>query len=300
MKERKNGRLRKSDQKGLLQDIARLKKEKEEIKKKYALVSLKSDQLEKSIKNLNHDLRSPLGGITGMIDILLFKKEDKLVVDASELNVIRESAQSILNLINATVETAGAQKKSEKHLYIDELLSSAMMEINRLYSPMAKNKDISLSLRTHIDKEIRLFPGFFSNLIQVVGNLVANAIKFTTAGGSVDVYSTLITEGHHSLLYITVTDTGKGLSPDQVSAFNDGKPVSRSAGTNGEESFGIGLKHVREMVSDDAGHIEVKSKKGSGTTFSLTCPLSDPIFIRESMGLSAATNGFAPVNGHQS
>ncbi len=297
MKKRKIDRSRKSDEKALLQDIARLNKEKEKIDKKYMRVSLKLKHLKNSMKNLNHDLRSPLGGITGMIDMLLFEEKDQMVVNASNLYMIRDSAQSILNLINGTLKATGTQKKSIKHLNIDKILSAVMVEINRLYLPMALNKDISLSLRTHIKQEILLPPNFFVNLIQVIGNLAANAIKFTPAGGSVDVYSTILREENHSILYITVTDTGKGLSRGQVSAFNRGKPVARSMGTDGEEGFGIGLQHVQEMVSEDAGHIAVKSKKGSGTTFSLTYPLTDLNFIRESTGLPAATTGFVPVNG---
>jgi signal transduction histidine kinase len=140
------------------------------------------------------------------------------------------------------------------------------VEINRLYLPMAQNKGISLSMSTQIDLEIQLLPNFFNNLIQITGNLVANAIKFTPSKGSVDVLLTLDDEENHSILNMTVSDTGQGMSPDQVSAFNQGKPVARSMGTNGEEGFGIGLQHVIEMVSEDGGRIVVKSEKGSGDT----------------------------------
>jgi len=299
MKKRKIDRSRTSDQKALLQDIARLNKEKEEIDKKYMRVSLKLKHLKNSMKNLNHDLRSPLGGITGMIDSLLFEEKDQILMNAGDLNMIRESAQSILNLINGTLKATGSQKKSIKHLNIDKILSAVMVEINRLYLPMAQNKDISLSLRTHIKQEILLPPNFFVNLIQVIGNLVANAIKFTPAGGTVDVYSTILTEENHSVLFMTVTDTGKGMSAAQASAFNLGKPVSRSIGTNGEEGFGIGLQHVQAMVSEDAGHIAVISKKNFGTTFSIIFPLTDLNFIRENTNLPDAATGFVSVNGSQ-
>ncbi len=290
----------KSKQKKRLQNISRVIDENQEIEKKYKQVTSELNLLKDRMQNLIHDLRGPLGGITGMLDLMIIKGEEQLEVQTRDLNMIRESAQSLLDLVNSTSMSGGTQNSLNGSKKIDRNLSSALMEVNRLYLPMAQNKGILLSLRTQIKKEILLHLNFFINLIQVIGNLVANAIKFTPVGGSVDVYSTMGAEENHSIFYVTVTDNGKGMSPDQVSAFNRGKPVSRSMGTNGEEGYGIGLQHVQEMVSEDAGQIVVKSKKGSGTTFSLTFPLSDLNFIGENSDLSAATNSILPVNGYKS
>jgi signal transduction histidine kinase len=290
----------KPKQKKQLQNITRLIDENQEIEMKYKQVTSELNLLKDRMQNLNHDLRSPLGGITGMLDLMIIKDKELLEVQTRELIMIRESAQSLLDLVNSTSLSRGTQKSLNSSKNFDRKLSSVLMVVNRLYLPMAQNKGISLSLRTLIDQEILLSYNFFVNLIQVIGNLVANAIKFTTSNGSVDVYSTLGAEDNHSIFYVTVTDTGKGMSADQVSAFNRGKPVSRSMGTNREEGYGIGLQHVQQMVSEDAGQIVVKSKKGSGTTFSLTFPLSDLNFIGENSDLSTATNSILPVNGYKS
>jgi len=300
MRKLKNDRRKKSDLKKQLRNNARLIKEKQEVEKKFRLVSLKLNQLKNSMKNLNHDIRSPLNGITGMIDILLIEDKDQMVVQASDLILIKESAQAILDLINSTLKVRGTQESSNTNMKIDRILSAVMVEIDRLYLPMAQNKGITLSLRTEIDAEIKLPSNFFINLIQITGNLVANAIKFTPANGSVEVLCTLGTEDNHEVLNMTVTDTGKGMTPDQVSDFNQGKPVARSMGTNGEDGFGIGLQHVIEMVSEDYGCIMVKSEKGSGTTFSLTFPLSDQNLSQKSPTHLFAENGKVSQNGHQS
>jgi signal transduction histidine kinase len=293
-------RSKNSDPKANLQDILyQLLDEKKEIEKKYFQARTDLNLLKDQMKNLNHDLRGPLGGISELLGLMIIEDEKTLEVPAFDLIMIRNSTQSLLELVNGAQLASETQKSMNGSKSIDRKLSSAMMEVHSLYFPMAHNKDISLSLSSQTEAQILLSLNVFINLIQIIGNLVANAIKFTPAGGTIEVNSITRTQENHSILYLTVTDTGKGMLPDQVSAFNRGEPVARSNGTNGEKGSGIGLHHVQEMVTEDTGHITVKSRKGSGTTFSLTYPLSDLTFIRESTDLSAATIGFVSVNGHQ-
>ena len=268
-------RPHKYDQNKRLQNINRLVDEHQELQKKHMLVSSNLDHLYDRIQNLNHDLRSPLGGITGVLDLLINEEKDKIEVQTRELVMIRESVQSILNLINDALMVRNTQNRVKESMDIDRKLSSAILEINRLYLPMAQNKGISLSLRSLINTDIQLPSIFFINLIQIAGNLVANAVKFTPSNGTVDVVFTLGADETHSTLNMKVADTGRSISPDQVLAFNQGKPVTRSMGTNGEQGFGIGLQHVKQMVSEGNGRIYLESGKDSGTVFSLSFPLSD-------------------------
>lgn len=301
MDEHDKNRTNDSEQKKQLQNIARLVDDHYELEKKYMLTLSELDHLKKNMHNLKHDLRNPLFGITGMLDLIIMKDKDHIEVSHRDLTLLRESAQSILDLINGSLVVEDETEKSPKEsLNNDRLLSSAMMEINRLYLPMAQNKDISLSMSTQIDKEILLLPNFYKNLIQITGNLVANAIKFTPSKGSVDVVFTLDSGNDQSMINMTVTDTGKSMSPEQVSAFEQGKPVARSEGTNGEKSFGIGLQHVQKMVSEENGHIAVKSEKGEGTMFSLSFPLPDKILPRIDTSHFIVKNGMVSHNGHQS
>ncbi|WP_340105851.1 sensor histidine kinase [Rhodohalobacter sp. 8-1] len=298
MDKHKNDSSIKSDQEKQLRNIARLVDDHYELEEKYIQVLSELDLLKSRMKNLNHDIRSPLGGITGMMDLLIIEEDDIVKVRTSDLNIIKESAQSLLNLVNGTLLVGESQKEGGSK-NIDRKLSSAMLEINRLYLPMAQNKDLSLSLRTYIDTEIRLTPDFYINLIQIAGNLVSNAVKFTPSGGSVNVVFTLDEGDDQTTLNITVVDSGKGMLPDQVSAFNQGKPVERANGTNGEQSFGIGLQHVKKMVSDEDGHIDVKSDKNSGTIFSLSFPLPDNNLNRINTSSFTLKDGALLLNGSQ-
>lgn len=283
-----------------LQNINRLVDEHQELEKKHILVSLKLDQLKKRMQNLNHDLRNPLGGITGMLDLLIIEDKDLIEVQTRELIMIRESAQSLLNLINDTLMGWDSNNCENESMNIERNLSSVLIEIDRLYLPMAQNKGISLSLRSQINTDIQLQSIFFNNLIQITGNLVENAVKFTPPNGSVDVVFTLDANDNYSILNMNVTNIGKSVSPDQVSAFNQGKPVAKSMGTNGEQGYGIGLQHVKEMVSEENGRIFMECGKDSKTEFSLSFPLPDKNMNRYNGSYSIVKNGAVLLNGNGS
>lgn len=273
----------------------------QELENKYVLLSSKLDLLKKRIQNLKHDLRNPLFGITGMVNLMNIEDKDQIEVQTRDLIMIKESAESLLDLINGALVIEDTQNNLEENVNIDRDLASVITKINRLYLPMAQNKGITLLLKNQIDTEIQLSPNFFINLIQITGNLVSNAVKFTPSKGSVDVVFTLNTAESQSTLNITVTDTGRSMSHDQVSAFNQGKPVPRSMGTNGgEQGYGIGLQYVVQMISEYAGRIFVKSEKDSGTTFSLSFPIPDKNLNRKNGSYSIVKNGAVSLNGHQS
>jgi signal transduction histidine kinase len=273
MDKQKKNQSHKSDETEQLQNIAQVINQNLDLEKKYKLLSSRVEYLNNHVQNLKHDLQSPLGGIIGMLDILISDDEDQVDVETRDLMMIKDSTQSLLDLVNENFVNRDDLQSENQNTNIDRRLSSAMKEIHRLYLPMAKNKGINLMLRNRIETEIELQSNLFLNLIQITGNLIANAVKFTPSGGTVKVVFTMGAEDGGSILSMSVLDTGKSMSADQVSAFNEGKPVARSLGTDGEEGSGIGLQHVKQMVLEVDGRIGVESKKGSGTTFSLSFPL---------------------------
>ncbi len=129
-------------------------------------------------------------------------------------------------------------------MHIDRKPSTIMTVINRIYHPIARNLGVSLLLRNEINPEIQFPPRFFINLIQITGNLVANAIKFTSPNGFVDVVLTMNADEDHNTLHITVTDTGKIISPDLVAAINQSKQIANLIGEDPEENFGTRLEYL--------------------------------------------------------
>ncbi len=273
MEKQKYDQLHKPDETEQLQKITLLIDRNLELEKKYKLLSSRVEYLNNHAQNLKHDLQSPLGGIIGMLEILISEDTDYVDVEVRDLKMIKATAESLLDLVNENFVIRVDLQNEKESSIIDRSITSAMKKIHRLYLPMAKNKGINLMLRNRIETEIELQSNLFLNLLKITGNLIANAVKFTPSGGTVNVDFTLGSEDDISMLYVSVSDTGKSMAADQILAFNEGKPIAKSLGTDGEEGSGIGLQHVKKMVFEVDGRIAVESKKGTGTTFSLSFPL---------------------------
>ncbi len=172
-------------------------------------------------------------------------------------------------------------------MHIDRKPSSVIMIIDRIYHPIAQSMGIPLLLRNEINTEVQFSPNSFINLIQITGNMVAIALKFSPPNGLVDVVFTIGADEDHSILNMNVTNTGKSISPDLVSAFNEGEQVAKLIGSDGGYDFGFRLDYVMQLVSKEGGRIFIKNRKKSGTIFSLSFPLPEKYLNRR--------NGFYPI-----
>lgn len=191
------------------------------------------------------------------------------------------------NPLNGSVH----KTKSEESMHIDRRLSSVIMVIERIYLPMAQDIGTSLSLRNQIDTEIHFSPNFFINMIQITGNLVANAFKFTPSNGSVEVVYTLDADEGQRVLNMTVTYTGESIPHDLVSAFIQGKEVAKQIEGDEEPCFAARLHHVMQIVSKEDGRIFMENENDSVTTFSLLFPNAD-IYLNQRNGFhSVVKNG---------
>lgn len=229
---------------------------------------LESDAMKVKLQRLNHDVRSPINGITGLADLLI-EESDEEAVRISDIVMIKESALSIIDIITGVLEKTKTIPSSQK------TLSYVLEKTRGLYSPLAQNKDVSFTLSNQSEKVAGLPYDFSNALLRVIGNLVSNAIKFTPEGGSVDVIFDEVRESKSVQLKIVVKDTGSGMSMDQIRSFNSGEPVSRSGGQSGEKSFGLGLQHVHQMVSEMQGSVTIEGDKGSGNSFTVVLPVPE-------------------------
>ena len=182
-------------------------------------------------------------------------------------------------------------------MYIERKPSTIMTVIDRIYHPIAQNMGVTLLLRNEIRPEIQFPPRFFINLIQITGNLVANAIKYTTPRGLVDVVFTLNTESNNSKIIITVKDTGKGITPDLVAVMNQSNQAANLMSEDAEEDFGTRLEYVKQLVYEEMGHIFVTSERDAGTVYSLTLPIPNNFKNRKNGISSIVENDAMFLNG---
>ncbi|HEY9710840.1 MAG TPA: ATP-binding protein, partial [Oculatellaceae cyanobacterium] len=216
---------------------------------------------------LSHELRSPLNPILGWTKLLRSRKLDEQKT-AHALETIERNANLQTQLIGDLLDVSGIlQGKLSLNIAPVDLAATitAAMETVRL-AAQAK----SIQIHTALNSAIGKVSGDSGRLQQIIWNLLANAVKFTPEGGRVEVRLERI----GSQTQITVSDTGKGISPDFLPyVFNyfrqeDGATTRKFGG------LGLGLAIVRHLTELHGGTVTAQSLgEGQGATFTLRLPL---------------------------
>jgi signal transduction histidine kinase/CheY-like chemotaxis protein len=233
------------------------------------------------IATVSHEVRTPLNGILGTADLLAETSLSR--EQAQYVDVLRNSGRVLLDLINDILDfskfEAGQFTITAAPFDLDDVLVTA----RDLYTPLARQKQISLSV-WHERGQTPPLHGDARRLQQVVNNLVSNAIKFTDAG-SVEVSVRYRSapepgpaqqdgpENSPAGLFIWVTDTGCGIAEDeQAQVF---KPFSQSSSglDRAHAGTGLGLTISRDLCEAMGGHLGLSSVLGQGSTFEIFLPL---------------------------
>jgi signal transduction histidine kinase len=218
-------------------------------------------------KRIVHDIRGPLGGIVGLSQLIEDEREANEPKEVREyVGMIHQSASSLLELTN-DILTAEPGKTQVR----DELFNLSILKekLESLYALQARNKNIALKINLEHGKEKTGFAK--SKLLQITGNLITNAIKFTPSGGTVAVDLALTPGDMQNCLTITVKDSGIGLTASAIGAISNGTPLSMP-GTEGEQGFGHGLALVRQLVERMQGTMHISSALGKGSVFAISLP----------------------------
>lgn len=216
---------------------------------------------------LSHELRTPLNVILGFADVLLSEVDGPLSSEAREnLTVVRQSGAHLRSLINDILDLS-ALETGRLNLQLRKTnLWTIAADVVRESRLSAESKDLSIELRGEpveaIADQLRVR--------QVLGNLVSNAVKFTNRGSVVVTVGK--TDDHAAL---SVTDTGPGIATEEQTAVfeeyrQSGDWQARGAGT------GLGLAITRRLVRMHGGRIELESKLGEGSRFTVLLPIAGP------------------------
>lgn len=215
-----------------------------------------------------HDLKNPFNSLLGMTHLMSQMAEnlskDKLVEYATAVN---EAGDRVFELLQNLLEWSRLQMegvKFESRTVPFSLRDLAQENIDIL-APMAMGKNITLSNGI---KNGRAFAD--PDMVQtVIRNLVSNSIKFTPKNGKIEL-SSKQTSG---LVQVTVSDTGVGLSKEQMDKIFALDQKASTVGTDGERGTGLGLPLCKEMIEKFGGKIWVESVPGEGTQFHFTLPI---------------------------
>lgn len=222
------------------------------------------------LASLNHEFRTPLSGIVGMLDLL---EETALDTEQREyVEAARQCADSLTELLNASLEyaalEAGEFSLDESEFHLLETLEAAVAQ----HLPKAEAKGLTLSFTSYANLPETMV-GDAGRVRELLGRLISNAIKFTPAG-SVEVRALLTgNPAAGERLVLAVSDTGIGIPADKIDLiFKSFHQVEEGLSRN-YSGLGLGLALVRKLTVAMGGSVHVESQPGQGSTFTVEIPL---------------------------
>ncbi len=251
------------------------------------------------LANMSHELRTPLNGVIGNADLLLRTALDER--QQRQASTIARSGRTLLAILTDILDIAKIEAGKLSIVARDFDLSGAVDEVDSLFRPRAIEKGLELGIVWHpeVTKAVR---GDRTRFVQVLGNLVANAVKFTETG-SVEVR---ILPAHPPgtaavapRVRCEVVDTGIGLSAEQCSRVFDSFEQADDGVARRFGGTGLGLTIARQLVFAQGGAIGVASVPDQGSTFWFELPFArstatdtDPALTR-----GAPARASLPVRG---
>jgi signal transduction histidine kinase len=240
-----------------------------------------SEAKSKFLTMMSHELRTPLNAIIGYAELLDLRVAGSLAEEHRQQIIrIRDSARHLLGLVNEVLDLA---KGDAGRLSLtcgpgsaEDVVDAALSVVQ----PAAESRAIELSIAEESAVERSTYYGDEDRVRQIVVNLLTNAVKFTPAGGRVRVACGLIdransgsrARGVGPKVYISVTDTGSGISADHLAGIFDPFMQVDSGHTRGADGSGLGLTVSRRLARLMDGEISVQSELGKGSMFTLWLP----------------------------
>lgn len=247
----------------ILRDIRRERRDHQRIIEAKAETERIMQQRERLLLTITHDIKAPAASIAGFIDLLAEYVDRPKAI--GYLKSIGGSAQHLLQLVSALLDYHQLESgKAEIH---EESFSPATLirECVGGMQPQALKKGLLLESNINVADNMVCRSDAF-RIKQIVNNLVSNAIKYTDEGKV-----TVSTAYMSGRLTIGVADTGCGMTPEeQQRVFN---AFTRLPGAQCKEGVGLGLSIAREIVERLGGSINLVSRKGEGSKFTVVIPM---------------------------
>jgi signal transduction histidine kinase len=223
------------------------------------------------LSHVSHELRTPLTCIHQYVTLLLDGLAGPMAPEQSDhlktvLKSVNQLHAMIRDLLEATRAETGKLRVETRCIALGELVQQAVAMLR----PTADEKKISLEIV--LDQHLPLLHADPDRVLEVLINLVDNAIKFTPPAGSVLVRASMV-EADRGSVYISVNDTGRGIGAEAKAQIFERLYQDPDSVDNNRSGLGLGLFICREIVRLHEGRIWVTSEPGQGSTFTFTLPI---------------------------
>ena len=224
------------------------------------------------LNHMSHDIRTPMNAIVGFTDIAMKKKPDKEVENC--LKKIRQSSEYLMTLINDVLDISRIESGKLEYKPVPVDLRDMINTVLSIAKGYMENRDLNF----HVSREELENPYVMADELrirEVLLNIISNAVKFTKDGGTISFVAENAPghDEHHIIVRYRISDTGIGMSEefqtrifDEFSQENDGARTSY-------KGTGLGMAIAKQYVDLMGGKIEVSSRQGIGSTFTVEIPL---------------------------
>ncbi|WP_406656527.1 PAS domain S-box protein [Methanolobus sp. ZRKC2] len=222
------------------------------------------------LKNVTHELRTPLSAVIGFSDLLLSETGNEFDdLQRKYLEYIHQSGEHLLSIVNRMLDFANLEYRTSESLELQSVnINNVIHETISIFLAKASKKNIQI--KAIVDHNLNTIVADKGKLENILYNLVENAIKFTDSGGNVTVK---VNGSNDDIVLFSILDTGIGMAKEKLDTIFepfiqiDGSISRKYGGT------GLGLALVKKFVEMHGGHIWVESEPGAGSNFIFDIPV---------------------------
>ena len=254
-----------------IRSISDTKKREQDLM--YQVAEAKKDAALKSrfLSNMSHDIRTPMNGILGMLDLAERYPDDQEMQKRCR-DKIRESSKYLVALVNDILDMNKLESETEVKQNIPFDLAELLNKVNTSREKMAANKLIDYVVNWQCSgiKHRYLIgnPLYVERILTIIAD---NAVKFTNAGGQIQVWGEeKTTDDRHVTYQFGCSDTGIGMSEEFVKRAFDMFSQENETSRSKYEGSGLGLAIAKKIADKLGGTIEIQSQKEKGTTVLIT------------------------------
>jgi signal transduction histidine kinase len=250
--------------------ITELQKSNEQLQeaneKLQAIDKMKTD----FISVVSHELRTPLTTVKAFVELIMMKPAMPEQQRLKLMTTINAEADRLTRLISDLLDIARIEEGSLKWRMEEVSLEDVILSSIAGVRPLLENKGIKLT--TAFNSPLPALSGDRDRLIQVVTNILSNAVKFTFTGGSIHIAARQepVPDGE---IIVEISDTGMGIPAQDLELIFERFQRSGDQLTSTIEGTGLGLAIARQIVEYHGGRIWAASTHGKGSTFTFTLPL---------------------------